>query len=141
MVPDWPRLLQGVFFIVLLSAASIYDIRKQVIPDYICIGIALTGLLDFTPNKLAGLLTAVIFWGIALWLGGLDGGDIKFAAAAGLVLGFRGSIAGMILGLAFMLAFHGACILVQNRRGGDMSKSYPLAPFLSLGCLAAYFFI
>lgn len=140
MGSNLPLLLQGGLFTALLFAASVCDARKQLIPDCICIGIALTGLLTFTPEKLLGLVTAVIFFGIALWLGGLDGGDIKYTAAVGLVLGLHKSMAGIILGFTAMLIFHAIYTLIQKAHGGDIRKSYPLAPFFSLGCLTAYFF-
>lgn len=139
MVSDWPHLLQGGFFVALLAAAAIWDAKKQIIPDMICLGIALIGLLDFTPEKLFGLLTAAVFLFLALFLGGLSGGDIKFSAAVGLVLGFYKSMTGMILGLILMLTFHMIHTLICKRHRKDIKKSYPLAPFLTIGCLAAYF--
>lgn len=140
MGTNLPLLLQGGLFTALLIAASVSDARKQLIPDCVCVGIALTGLVTFTPEKLLGFATAVLLLGIALWLGGLDGGDIKYTAAVGLVLGIQKSMAGIILGFAAMLLFHAIYTLIQKARGGDVRKSYPLAPFFSLGCLTAYFF-
>jgi len=140
MAPNWLLLLQGGLFTALLIAASVCDARKQLIPDCVCVGIALTGLLTFSPEKLLGLATAVLLFGIALWLGGLDGGDIKYTAAVGPVLGLQKSMAGIILGFATMLIFHAIYTLIQKMRGGDVRKSYPLAPFFSIGCLTAYFF-
>jgi leader peptidase (prepilin peptidase)/N-methyltransferase len=139
MAPDWVLLLQGGLFTALLIAASMSDIKTRIIPDSVCIGIALTGLLTLTPEKLLGLVIAVLLFGIALWLGGLDGGDIKFTAAVGLVLGLYKSMAGIILGFTAMLIFHAIYTLIQKARGGDIRKSYPLAPFFSLGFLTAYF--
>jgi len=141
MGSNLPLLLQGGLFTALLIAASVCDIKKRLIPDYVCIGIALTGLFTFTPEKLLGLVTAVILLGIALWLGGLDGGDIKYTAAVGLVLGFSKSMTGIILGFTAMLLFHVIDTLIKKMRGGDVQKSYPLAPFFSLGCLTAYYFL
>jgi len=134
-------LVQGGFFAVLLLAASVFDIRKQMIPDSICMGIAMTGLLAFEPVKLAGLFASVLFLLAALALGGMGGGDIKLMAAAGLVLGFSKSIAAAVIGLAALLGFHAGNIIIQKLCGRDARKSYPLAPFLSLGCLAAYFLL
>lgn len=133
-------LLQGGFFTALLITASVYDVRKRIIPDYICVGIALTALMTFSPEKLMGFGTAILLFGIALWMGGIDGGDIKYTAAVGLVLGIHKSMAGIILGFAAMLLFHVIFTMIQKACRGDVRKSYPLAPFLSLGCLTAYFF-
>lgn len=140
MGSNLPLLQQGGLFTALLIVASVCDTKKRLIPDCVCIGIALTGLMTFTPEKLLGLTTAVLLLGIALWLGGLAGGDIKYTAAVGLVLGVQKSIAGIILGFAAMLLFHAIYTLIQKARGGDVRRSYPLAPFFSLGCLTAYFF-
>jgi leader peptidase (prepilin peptidase)/N-methyltransferase len=132
-------LVQGGFFIALLLTASVFDIRRRIIPNSISLGIALTGLLAFEPMKLAGLLAAALFLLAGLLFGGMDGGDIKLMAAAGLVLGFSKSMAATVLGLTALLVFHGGKHIIQKLRGRTAPKAYPLAPFLSLGCIAAYF--
>lgn len=136
-----PLLLQGGFFAALLAAASAWDIRKRIIPDTLCLCIALIGLLSFEPVRLLGILAAVPFLIAAFLFGGMGGGDIKFMAAAGLVLGLQKSTAAIIAGLTAMLVFHAFCFIYQKSRGRDAPKAYPLAPFLSLGCFAAYFLI
>lgn len=85
MGADLPLLLQGDLFTALLVAASLWDIQKRTIPDTICLGIALNGLLTFEPLKLLGILAAVILLLAGLLFGGMEGGDIKLMAAAGLV--------------------------------------------------------
>jgi len=141
MGTDLPLLLQGGFFAALLGAASAWDINKRIIPDGICLGVALTGLLTFEPIRLFGILAAVPLLLAALIRDGMGGGDIKLVAAAGLVLGLPKSMAAIILGLTVLLVFHAIRYILQKPRGRDVPKAYPLAPFLSLGCLAAYFLI
>lgn len=140
MAANVPLLLQAVSFTILLTAAAVCDIRRRIIPDLLCAGIALTSLLAFEPENLAGALIAVIPLVIARFFGGIEGGDIKFMAATGLVLGFRQSLAAAILGCTAFAVLSSIYILIRKARGGDTGrKPYPLAPFLSLGCLAAYF--
>lgn len=134
-------LVQGGFFVALLLLASIFDIRDRIIPDSICIAIAITSLFAFEPMKLLGIITAVILYGIAYMLGGIYGGDIKLMAAAGLVLGFAKSMTAVIIGLTAMVVFHVCRVIIQKSRGRTVQSGYPLAPFLSLGCLAAYFIL
>jgi len=141
MQANMPFLFQGGLFIILLLTASVFDIKKRIIPDTVCLLIALTGLIGFEPVKLFGILTALPLLLAALVWGGMGGGDIKLMAAAGLVLGFHKSMAAMVMGLIVLLVFHAICFLVQKLRGRDAPNAYPLAPFLSLGCLAAYFLI
>jgi len=129
MGTDMPLLLQGGFFAALLGAASAWDIKKRIIPDSICLGVALTGLLIFEPMKLFGILAAVPFLLAALVFGGMGGGDIKLMAAAGLVLGLQKGIAAIIMGLTGMLAFHAICFIVQKLRGRMLQRHTPSRRF------------
>lgn len=133
--------VQGGIFAVLLLTASVFDIRKRIIPDRVSLAIALTSFLAFEPMKLFGILAAVIFYIIAYIFGGMGGGDIKLMAAAGLVLGFTKSMTAIVIGLTVLLVFHAGRVIIQRRCGRTVQNAYPLAPFLSLGCLAAYFIL
>lgn len=137
-----PLVTQAVFFVSLLAVASAIDIRKRIIPNSVCAGIALAGLICFSPANLFGILTALPLLTAALCKqGGIGGGDIKLAAACGFVLGFAGGTAGLIIGLSAMLLFYAG-----SRIAGQLTKarkttervSLPMAPFLSIGYIAAY---
>lgn len=134
-----PLLLQSGIFIALLVLASIWDIRKRIIPDILCLCIALSSLTVFNPINLFGILISLPLLFAALLWGGMGGGDIKLMAAAGLVLGFHRGMAAMVIGLTALLLFHAFYAITQKLRGRAVPKAYPLAPFLSLGCMAAYF--
>lgn len=141
MKADPPIYFQALLFLSLLSASSITDIRKREIPNQICVAIALTGLLNFTPIKLLGVLAALPFLITGLCRGGIGGGDIKLTAAAGVVLGLMGAMAGIVLGLSAMLLFHALRKTFRRPLEIEVKEAYPLAPFLSLGFLAIYFYI
>lgn len=132
---------QAVLFFCLLLVASVWDIRKRIIPDSICLLIALTGLIDFSPVNLLGVLAALPLLIAALYKPeGIGGGDIKLAAAAGIVLGFWGCTAGLLLGLTASLFFYLTNQLIRRLRKLAPRKAsqaaLPMAPFLSLGFLA-----
>jgi leader peptidase (prepilin peptidase)/N-methyltransferase len=132
---------QAVLFFCLLLAASVWDLRKRIIPDSICLMIALTGLMDFSPARLWGILAALPLLIAALCKPeGIGGGDIKLTAAAGMVLGFGGCTSGLLLGLTASLFFYLINHLVRRLRKLEPQKasqaSLPMAPFLSLGFLA-----
>ena len=132
---------QAVLFLCLLLAASVWDLRKRIIPDSICLFIALTGLMDFSPVRLWGVLAALPLLIAALCKPeGIGGGDIKLTAAAGMVLGFGGCTSGLLLGLTASLFFYLINQLVRRLRKLEPQKasqaSLPMAPFLSLGFLA-----
>jgi len=129
---------QAVLFSFLLIAASVWDLRKRIIPDSICILIALMGLIDFSPIRLLGVLAALPLLAAALCKPeGIGGGDIKLTAAAGIVLGFWGCTAGLIFGLAASLLFYLLVQTIRRLRRLESQKAsqaaLPMAPFLSLG--------
>ncbi len=133
--------LQAVLFFCLLLAASVWDLRKRIIPDSICLFIALTGLINFSPVRLWGVLAALPLLIAALCKPeGIGGGDIKLTAAAGIVLGFWGCSAGLLLGLTASLLFYLTNQLIRRLCRLEPQKAsqvaLPMAPFLSLGFLA-----
>jgi len=133
--------IKGGIFAALLLTASVIDIRKRTIPDTVCLLIACTCFILFEPLKLFGILAALPFLLAAIFPGGMGGGDVKLAAASGLVLGMAGGVAAVIIGLAAMLLFYAGYYVVQKLRGRIRQKTLPLAPFLSIGCIAVYFFM
>jgi leader peptidase (prepilin peptidase)/N-methyltransferase len=131
-----PLAVQAALFVTLLLAASASDIRGRIIPDSFCAAIALTGLIAFSPVRLFGILAALPLLIAAMSApGGIGGGDVKLTAASGLVLGFAGGTAGLILGLAAFLVFHLGDRIVRRKKA---ATSLPMAPFLSVGFITAY---
>lgn len=129
--------MQAAAFLLLLCAAACLDLRHRVIPDAIPAAIALTGLWSLEPLRIAGIFAAVPFLAAGLTIGGIGGGDIKLAGACGIAVGFWNSLWGMLMGLLFLVLFHGTAILYQYIRKqpikGGRGQAYPFAPFLLLG--------
>lgn len=129
MQANLPLLLQGGLFIALLLAATIFDIRKRIIPDTICLLIAMTGFILIEPIKLLGILAALPFLLAALFFGGMGGGDIKLMAASGIVLGITGGIAASVLGLTAMLLFMPFILQYKGCEIGNTKNHSLLHPF------------
>ncbi len=129
--------MQGVLFLFLLLAASLVDLKQREIPDWVSGGIAALSLMHARLECLLGLIPALFF--LAAVKGGIGGGDVKLAAACGLVLGLPGALMGTILGLLLQLLFHlGAlCVLPLLKR--QVWSAYPMAPFLAIGYAVAYY--
>ena len=130
--------MQGVLFFFLLLAASFVDLKRREIPDWVSGSIAALTLLHFRPEYLLGLIPALFFLAAAV-RGGFGGGDVKLAAACGLVLGLPAALMGTILGLLLQLLFHlGAlCVLPLFKR--QVWSAYSMAPFLAIGYAVAYY--
>lgn len=131
--------VQAGLFLLLLLAVSFCDIRSREIPDSLQLSIAALTILCFTPENLLGILGALPYLVAALFFGGADGiggGDIKLAAATGMVLGLPASILASLIGLFLFLLFGVAYRAVRKRKG---RLALPLGPFLAAGTITAYF--
>lgn len=131
----------ALLFSCLLLTASVWDICKRIIPDSLCVLIALTGLLTFAPAKLLGVLLSLPLLIAALIKeGGMGGGDIKLTAACGFVLGLPLGCAGLVMGLTAAVLWHLAAKAAQKLNHHPkpaVRTALPLAPFLSIGFVAA----
>ena len=137
-VPHSPaHIVKGLAFAVILSIASYDDANTHEIPDWIHVLLLIDGLILLEPRKAAAgfFIVSVLFYLMAVFThGGIGGGDIKLTAAAGWVLGPAGVLIGTVIGCSlFVLTY----LLVYNRRDAR-HKRYALAPYLSIGCFAAY---
>lgn len=128
------RAVQSIVFLLLLLAASVTDLKKRVVPDLLCMLIALTAAISFHPEQLWGIFIALPFLLAAVFCGGMGGGDIKLMAAAGLVMGLPAGIFATILGLSLVLAYS---VLLKICKKTQVI-AVPLVPFLSVGCAAVY---
>lgn len=129
-------MVQGGIFAALLLIAAVTDLRRRIIPDAVCVAIALCGMLRFEPSNALGILIAAPFF-VAALCGTTGGGDVKLTAAAGFVLGLPTACAAMIIGLPLMLPTCGIHWITAKVRGKSPCD-YPLAPFLAIGCIAAF---
>lgn len=130
--------MQAVLFLFLLLAASLVDLKQREIPDWVSGGIAALSLLNFQSEHLLGVIPALFFLAFAI-NGGIGGGDVKLAAACGLVLGLPAALFGTIVGLTLELLFHlcAKCVLPLLKK--QVWSAYPMAPFLAIGYVMAYY--
>lgn len=138
-MPDKLTAVQAVFFVALLCAASVFDLRRRIIPDTLNLAIAASSLLCFSWSNLWGMAAALPFLLAAVFCGGMGGGDIKLMAACGLVLGLAGGLLAAAVGLCLMLLYAAVHRIYCRVRGREVCNAFPLAPFLAAGCLLAYF--
>ena len=139
-----PALLpvQAGLFLLLLFAVSVCDFKYREIPDSLQLSIAILTLLSFAPENLLGILGALPYLVIALFFGGMagmGGGDIKLAAATGVVLGLPASLAASMLGLFTFTIYGTVYTFIKQRHGQKQKIPFPVGPFLAGGCATAYF--
>ncbi len=102
-MPDKLAVLQAAIFALLLCAASVTDLTKRIVPNWLCLGIVGVSVIGFTPVKLLGILITLPFLLAAVFFGGMGGGDIKLMAACGLVLGLPKGLLAAMAGLSLLL--------------------------------------
>ena len=134
-------ILKGLAFIGALLAASIGDIKTRRISNKIPLFIALIGLIQMdVANALLGLIFVPLPYLVMALIkeNSMGGGDIKLMGACGFFLGLQTGYVASILGLLFAITVHFAFRAFGSK---NTNKNIPLAPYLSLGCLIAYFVV
>jgi leader peptidase (prepilin peptidase) / N-methyltransferase len=127
-----------------LIIITVIDVEHHIIPDAITLpGIAL-GLIvgiytiGYTESLLGIIVGAGLFYLLAILSnGGIGGGDIKYIAAAGALLGW-----GKVLLVIFIGALLGSLVgLYQIAMENKSRKSIiPFGPFLATGTLVTLFY-
>lgn len=120
-------------YAVPLLWAAMTDLKKRIIPDWTWIILLLIGIVSAfllsSPalyERIAGFfLPGLCLLLLAMWYGGIGGGDIKLTAAMGFSFGLSA------LALILFFALFPACIYALVTR----QRSIPLATFLFIGFL------
>ena len=137
------QIVQAFLFFSLLLAVSVWDIRHRIIPDGLQVGIASLALLDFSVGNISGILCILPYLVIGIIPGkqdGIEGGDIKLAGSTGLILGLPAGLAASLMGLTIFVVYGSGFRIIKRFQGNKEKKSLPLGPFLSAGCICAYYF-
>lgn len=134
--------IQAVLFLLLLIAVSVWDISKRTIPDGLQVGIAALSLLQFQPQHLWGILTAVPYLATALCCqngNGIGGGDVKLSGSLGLVLGLSGGLFASVIGLTGFVLFGMGFQMYRRYRKKQEQAPLPVGPFLAVAAAVIYF--
>lgn len=139
---DRLALIRGGLFCVFLLVMAVIDFWTGLLPDwgnlYLAgLGLAMAGIMGELQDALFGAVlgAALLFALRTLSRGGIGLGDVKYAAAFGIWLGWQGTL--LALALAFAL---GACLALVLLGTGRLGRRDRLAfgPFLSAGAYLSY---
>ena len=138
---------QAAWFLGILVLTSVVDLRRHRIPNTFCILTAVAGLIAISParfvGQILGPLAALPFLGVAMiFPDRAGGGDIKFVASVGFVLGLLPTLWGGILGLSLAIVYAAARACIEKHCAATPTPigqiAIPLAPFLSIGFAIFY---
>lgn len=132
------------FFITILVAIFLTDLRETLIPDRIVYPALLIGLVSrvILGNWQEPLIGAALIGGFFLSLvlitrgKGMGGGDIKLGAFMGLSLGIQSGVLAVTLAFLTGAGFALLAISLGKKRFGE---SLPFGPFLVVGSLTALY--
>lgn len=136
-------------FLLLLVGCAAADLNAGIVPDLMVILIAVLAVVKFfmtepfsintaIPYLIGAVCVSVPMLILALIIkGAFGGGDIKLMAAAGLYLGWKYTLAGLVVGM-FIAGLYGIYLLIRKKAGAK-SKLH-IAPFLAYGLGAAALF-
>lgn len=114
-----------------LSLAAVSDLRTRIIPNWMPIVVTCLCLIPPGNVHLTGMLAVLPLLVAGITVGGIGGGDIKLAAACGLVLGFERTFIALIMALFFLIVFHTARVYIGKwTDAGKQSEAYPFVPFM-----------
>ena len=135
---DRLALVRGGLFCVFLLAMAVIDFRTGLLPDrgnlYLAaLGLVMAWLLGEVQDALLG--AALLFALRTLSRGGIGLGDVKYASAFGIWLGWQGTLLALVLAFAI-----GACLALVLLGTGRLGRRDRLAfgPFLSAGAYLSY---
>ena len=134
--------IKGLILCAILLWASISDIGRHEVPDFITILILVLAFVGFEPANLPSMLigVAVVFLpqlAISMLRPGraIGGADIKISTALAFLLGAEKGIfaliAGMLTGVIVMF-------IVRKIRKETNKEPFALVPFLSFGAMLAF---
>lgn len=134
--------VKGLILCMILLWASLSDIARHEVPDFITVIILILAFVGFEtgnlPSMLIGasavfvpqMIVSVIRPGKAI-----GGADIKISTALAFLLGFEKGIFAMLVGMLSGVIF---MVIVRKVRKEKSKDPFALVPFLSFGALLAY---
>lgn len=139
------RAVVAAFFVCVLVALSVIDLRERRLPNVIvlpCTLVVLTAQIALEPERtlewiLAGLLAALFLVVPTLFSPAAMGmGDVKLALLLGAALGRSVALALLVASVASLLP----AVVLLARGGAAARKSViPFGPFLAFGSIVALF--
>lgn len=134
--------IKGLLLCGILMYASLSDLEKREVPDYVSVMILILALVNFNTSNLPSMLigAAMVFVpqmviAITRPERSVGGADIKISTAVAFLLGAQSGLFALIVG--FTLAVVTMLILSRTDKTRK-EKGFPLVPFLAVGSMIAY---
>ena len=134
--------VKGMILCMVLMWASISDIAKHEVPDFISAAVLILAFVGFEPAKLPSMIVgaAVLFIpqlaaSMLRPARAIGGADMKLSAALGFLLEAEKGLFAVITGLTVSVIF---VLIVRKIRKESNKEPFALVPFLSFGAMLAF---
>ena len=134
--------VKGMILCMILMWASISDIAKHEVPDFITVSIIILAFVGFEPANLPSMLVgAIVLFVPQLVVSMLrperavGGADMKISAALGFLLGAEKGLFAVITGLTISVI---SMLIVRKIKKESNKEPFALVPFLSFGAMLAF---
>ena len=134
--------IKGLILCAILLWASLSDIARHEVPDFISVAILILAFVGFEPANLPSMLigAAVVFIpqllvSILRPKRAIGGADIKISTALAFLLGAEKGIFALLVGLISGVII---MLIVRKIRKETNKEPFALVPFLSFGAMLAF---
>ena len=134
--------VKGMILTLLLLYASLSDLKKREVPDYLSGMLVILAFVGFEPSDLLSMLagTAVVFipqlaTAMLTPNRAIGGADIKISTALAFLLGAEKGIFALVVGMLLAVVITAISNKLNDR---DQKQAFPLVPFLWIGATLAY---
>ena len=136
--------IKGMLFTVLLIYAGISDITTRQVSNWVPFCIAIIGLIDIEISNIPFMvISSVIITLPQLFLAvikqnGYGGADIKLTAACTFLLGLKGGLIALIIGLSLGIS---ATVIKRKFKKESLKEKFPIVPYLAVGSFISFLLI
>ena len=134
--------IKGLLLCGILVYASLSDLEKREVPDYVSVMILILALVNFNTSNLPSMLigAAMVFVpqmviAVTRPERSVGGADIKISTAVAFLLGAQSGLFALIVGLTLAVV---TMLILSRTDKTRKEKGFPLVPFLAIGTMIAY---
>ena len=134
--------VKGMILCMILMYASISDIWRREVPDYVWAMIAILAFVRFDASNLPSMIVgALVVFVPQLAVSvmrpsrAIGGADIKISTALAFLLGAEKGLCAMIIGLTAAVI---TMLIVRKVKKTGKGEAFPLVPFLAAGAMAVF---
>lgn len=134
--------IKGMILCGILMYASLSDLEKREVPDFVSVMILILALVNFNMYNLPSMLigAAMVFVpqmviAVTRPQRSIGGADIKISTVIAFLLGAQSGLFALIVGLTLAVV---TMLILTKTNKVRKGEGFPLVPFLAVGSMIAY---